>query len=103
MISSRRATDSSNRSDDDDQSPPPYSRNAVNTTDDTIVDREGETRPLLAGHKEGSSSKSSCLYIPARYVLAIWAFLGFFCLYAMRVNLSVAIVAMVRISLAWER
>lgn len=33
---------------------------------------------------------------PARYVIAIWAFLGFLCLYAVRVNLSVAIVAMVK-------
>ncbi|CAF2977804.1 unnamed protein product, partial [Rotaria sp. Silwood2] len=34
-------------------------------------------------------------WIPARYTIAMWAFFGFFCLYAMRVNLSVAIVAMV--------
>ena len=34
---------------------------------------------------------------PARYTVASWAFFGFFCLYALRVNFSVAIVAMVRI------
>lgn len=101
MLSSRRSTNSSHRSDDDVQSPPLYSRNALNTTDDTIVDKEGETRPLLPGYKEGSS-KSSCPYVPARYVLAFWAFLGFICLYAMRVNLSVAIVAMVRMILSWK-
>ncbi|CAF1344084.1 unnamed protein product, partial [Didymodactylos carnosus] len=33
--------------------------------------------------------------IQARYVIAIWTFLGFVCLYMLRVNLSVAIVAMV--------
>ncbi|CAF4727022.1 unnamed protein product [Rotaria sp. Silwood1] len=36
-----------------------------------------------------------CAAMPARYVVAIWAFFGFLCLYALRVNISVAIVAMV--------
>ncbi|CAF0779789.1 unnamed protein product [Didymodactylos carnosus] len=36
-----------------------------------------------------------CKNINARYVIATWAFMGFICLYALRVNLSVAIVAMV--------
>ncbi|CAF4662051.1 unnamed protein product [Rotaria sp. Silwood1] len=35
-----------------------------------------------------------CKKISARYSIVIWSFFGFFCLYAMRVNLSVAIVAM---------
>ena len=34
-------------------------------------------------------------WIPARYVMTMLGFLGFFNLYALRVNLSVAIVAMV--------
>jgi len=36
----------------------------------------------------------ACPWIPARYVLAILTFLGFFNVYALRVNLSVAIVEM---------
>ena len=36
----------------------------------------------------------ACPWIPARYVLAILSFLGFFNVYALRVNLSVAIVEM---------
>ncbi|CAF3770346.1 unnamed protein product [Rotaria sordida] len=36
-----------------------------------------------------------CAAMPARYVVAIWAFFGFLCLYALRVNISLAIVAMV--------
>ena len=35
-----------------------------------------------------------CPWIPARYSLAILSFLGFFNVYALRVNLSVAIVQM---------
>jgi ACS family sodium-dependent inorganic phosphate cotransporter-like MFS transporter 5 len=33
--------------------------------------------------------------IQSRYVLAFWAFCGFFVVYSLRVNLSVAMVAMV--------
>ena len=43
------------------------------------------------------SIKWTCASIPARYITAMWAFFGFFCLYAVRVNLSLAIVAMVRV------
>lgn len=41
------------------------------------------------------TSNFQCSNISSRYIIAIWAFFGFFCMYAMRVNLSVAIVAMV--------
>ncbi|CAF1070841.1 unnamed protein product [Rotaria sordida] len=39
-----------------------------------------------------SSSGSYC--ITTRYVVAVWVFFGFFCLYSLRINLSVGIVAM---------
>ena len=39
--------------------------------------------------------KNWCPWIPARYVLAIMGFLGFVNVYALRVNLSMAIVVMV--------
>lgn len=39
--------------------------------------------------------KDWCPWIPARYVLAIMGFLGFVNVYALRVNLSMAIVVMV--------
>ena len=35
-----------------------------------------------------------CPLVPARYVLAIMSFLGFFNVYALRVNLSVALIEM---------
>ncbi|XP_067665281.1 sialin-like [Haliotis asinina] len=51
----------------------------------------GEKQPLVKpGQKE-----VPCQFIQARHVLAIWAFLGFFVVYCLRVNLSVALVAMV--------
>lgn len=64
-------------------------------------DKDSETQSLLDGREEQKSTKDTirCSNIPARYVTAVWIFLGFFCLYAMRVNLSVAVVAMVRILL----
>ena len=37
-------------------------------------------------------------FIPARYVLAIMGFLGFVNVYALRINLSMAIIAMVNTS-----
>jgi hypothetical protein len=99
-MSSRHGTHSLNGSDEDDHPPPygtssgqPYNRSVLN--DDPFVNRGEETRPLLDGYKEESSSGSCFTNIPARYIIAIWAFFGFICLYSMRVNLSVAIVAMV--------
>ena len=64
----------------------------------SVDDRERETEPLLDINKVEpvSTSYLPCTNIPSRYVLAIWAFFGFFALYSMRVNLSVAIVAMVK-------
>ena len=38
---------------------------------------------------------AKCIYVPKRYILAIFAHLGFVVVYALRVNLSVALVAMV--------
>jgi hypothetical protein len=58
-------------------------------------DYDKETKPLLDEYKVEPSVSVLCTCIPARYTIAIWAFLGFVCLYSMRVNLSVAIVAMV--------
>jgi len=56
-----------------------------------------ETKALLQSssnrHKGKVQSEDSG--IKARHVLAIWAFLGFVNVYCMRVNLSVALVAMV--------
>ncbi|CAF4673744.1 unnamed protein product, partial [Rotaria sp. Silwood2] len=59
--------------------------------------KKEEPEPLLDKNqiKLSSSRIILCAYVPARYTIAMWAFFGFFCLYAMRVNLSVAIVAMV--------
>jgi ACS family sodium-dependent inorganic phosphate cotransporter-like MFS transporter 5 len=101
-MNSRHDIISSNESDNDDQitPPPPYSRSSgqhynhslLNAADDPIGYKNRETQPLL---DEGRVETSSGVCCPARYIIAVWAFLGFFCVYAMRVNLSVAIVAMV--------
>lgn len=80
-----------------------YQSPAINSTVGLLVDsktideQDRETRPLLDEYNVEPSPAAFflCARVPARYVTAIWAFFGFFCLYAMRVNLSVAIVAMV--------
>ena len=38
---------------------------------------------------------SKCFYVPRRYVMIVMAHFGFFIVYALRVNLSVVLVAMV--------
>jgi hypothetical protein len=101
-MNSRHDIISSNESDNDDRTPPPppysrspgqhYNRNVLNSVDDPIGDKDRETLPLLDDHRVEESSVACC---SARYIMAVWVFLGFFCVYAMRVNLSVAIVAMV--------
>ena len=45
--------------------------------------------------KHALSRCNCCRWLPARYVLAIMGFLGFCNVYALRVNLSMAIVMMV--------
>lgn len=73
--------------------------------DAETVDEEyaGERRALLSSTKELSTTDSIrrlwhtdwCPWIPARYVLAVMSFLGFVNVYALRVNLSMALVVMV--------
>ena len=45
--------------------------------------------------RKGSCNKCKCTVIPKRYIISFLALLGFFNVYALRVNLSVALVAMV--------
>jgi hypothetical protein len=107
---SKHSTNSSNGSDDEDQpllhNRSPEQQQAciiLNGLEDPIVgintidNEERETQPLLDEYnvKPSLSCFLLCTNMPARYTIAIWAFFGFFCSYAMRVNLSVAIVAMV--------
>ena len=40
--------------------------------------------------------KDWCPCIPARFVIVLWCFLGLFCTYALRITLSIAILAMVK-------
>ncbi len=69
----------------------------INSSDDN----ESDTEELLDEHEiqPPITGTIQCSNAPTRYIIAIWTFLGFFCLYAMRVNLSVAVVAMVRLSI----
>lgn len=61
------------------------------------IDKYKDTEPILDEYQVEPSAGGflRCSNISARHSIALWAFCGFFCLYAMRVNLSVAIVAMV--------
>ncbi|KAM7292549.1 sialin [Ixodes scapularis] len=51
--------------------------------------------PLAGGQQTLRRKKPCCHWFAARYTLSIFLFCGFFMLYSLRVNLSVAIVAMV--------
>ncbi|CAF3389237.1 unnamed protein product [Rotaria sp. Silwood1] len=61
-----------------------------------ILDAMTDQQPLLGYTDIDDVGMRQSWYrrIYARYVVAIWVFLGFICLYMLRVNLSVAIVAM---------
>ena len=67
-------------------------------------DRLSETETLLneARVEPALISSHCCANAPARYIIAAWAFFGFFSFYAVRVNLSVAIVAMVRLDHSFD-
>lgn len=78
---------------------------SLNIIDEPIIginsdgDKDSDIDNLLGEMQidQPISNSSRCSNVPARYVIAIWIFFGFFCLYAMQVNLSIAIVAMVRL------
>ena len=60
----------------------------------------GSSNPLHYNQESQQRKKLAiqckcCPWLPARYVLAIMGFFGFCNMYALRVNLSIAIVAMV--------
>ncbi|XP_017870351.1 PREDICTED: putative inorganic phosphate cotransporter [Drosophila arizonae] len=72
--------------------------------DDTEVDDERQAlceadvdgdRPLIRAGQTDHSGSSSCGLLQSRHIFGLMGFLGFAVVYAMRVNLSVAIVAMV--------
>ena len=56
-------------------------------------DEKGPERGTISKHRGKRVVK--CGLLPKRYLLAILSFLGFLNVYALRVNLSVALVAMV--------
>ena len=61
-----------------------------------------EALPLLLENSSNSQRERRC-YIPARYVLAALSCSGFCVVYLLRVNLSVALVAMVNSTYANEQ
>lgn len=71
------------------------SSTGINTIQDDEQNSETETLLDEAQVEPALTSTHCCTNAPARYIIAAWAFFGFFCLFALRVNLSVAIVAMV--------
>lgn len=102
-MNSKHNTNSSNGSDDEVQPllhnrypEQQQARTILNTHEDLIIGIntiDNEERPLV--DEDNVESLSLCTNMPKRYAVAIWAFFGFLCLYSIRVNLSVAIVAMV--------
>ncbi|UJR28338.1 hypothetical protein I4U23_009580 [Adineta vaga] len=112
MYERRSSIHSDARDDDGDDDPlltlttasdQQHERIKLNTLDEPITrinsdyTKDSDTEPLLDEIliEPPVGGTFLCTKAPARYITAIWAFFGFFCLYAMRVNLSVAIVAMV--------
>lgn len=66
--------------------------------DNSRVDLTADAMELSSDLSEDDLKQSHKCDIPARYTLVALSFCGFFCLFALRVNLSVAIVAMVNYS-----
>ena len=62
---------------------------------DTSSDKNEETPKKSNASKHRSKRIVKCGLMPKRYLLAILSFFGFLNVYALRVNLSVALVAMV--------
>ncbi|KXJ15578.1 Sialin [Exaiptasia diaphana] len=58
-----------------------------------------EKQPLIIQPHRSKTSTSKC-FVPCRYVLAILSFWGMSVTYSLRVNLSIALVAMVNSTFA---
>lgn len=57
--------------------------------------QEKEELPYSDGRKKEQKSSGGVIGVPKRYILLLMIFSGFVNIYAMRVNLNVALVAMV--------
>ncbi|KAH7955071.1 hypothetical protein HPB49_024354 [Dermacentor silvarum] len=68
---------------------------ACDVSEKKKADKRAHYAPLAGGQNPTGRKRSLCRRFPSRYVLSLLLFWGFFLLYALRVNLSVAIVAMV--------
>lgn len=69
----------------------------TNTQDISTKNMKPETEQLIEEQEKikDSGSSKSCHGIPKRYILLILVFLGFVNIYGLRINLNVALVAMV--------
>lgn len=74
--------------------------NYVLIADNSVLPQHDTPQRTLPGNKlipvEKQNRKKCYVWIPARFVLIFWTFFGLFVVYALRANLSVAIVAMVK-------
>ncbi|XP_013392278.1 vesicular glutamate transporter 3 [Lingula anatina] len=62
---------------------------------DVTSESDAEERRAISSSKHSDQEQSVCCqFMMKRYVVAVMAFLGFFNVYALRVNLSIAVVAM---------
>ena len=73
-----------------------HDRSSLMTDEENETEKQDETQNLVNSINEDLEDKE-CLssFIPKRYLVTILAMFGFFNAYAQRVNLSVALVAMV--------
>ncbi|XP_053237247.1 sialin isoform X5 [Podarcis raffonei] len=69
-------------------------KGSMQTPEPEEAEEEEDRTPLLQREAQ-PTGKAAPICCSARLSLAVWAFLGFFLLYALRVNLSVALVDMV--------
>uniref|UniRef100_A0A670ICE3 Sialin n=1 Tax=Podarcis muralis TaxID=64176 RepID=A0A670ICE3_PODMU len=69
-------------------------KGSMQTPEPEEAEEEEDRTPLLVREAQ-PTGKAAPICCSARLSLAVWAFLGFFLLYALRVNLSVALVDMV--------
>lgn len=74
---------------------PRHTQPTVTCSDDSTDDHDRDHEPLIVGRYQHEHEQRDGRFPRARHILGLMGFLGFANVYAMRVNLSVAVVAMV--------
>lgn len=61
----------------------------------SVIEEEQSASPVESRRESDSADGARIIGVPKRYILLLMIFIGFVNIYAMRVNLNVALVAMV--------